>query len=87
MMKKVNQTPSYGFYSRVLNKPFDTLEELQAAEEKVLKEQEAKTKAAAERKGYPTRDGFGGRSSWLQKLHNAGIVGCSASGLCADIRG
>ena len=50
MMKKVNQTPSYGFYSRVLNKPFDTLEELQAAEEKVLKEQEAKTKAAAERK-------------------------------------
>lgn len=50
MMKKVNQTPSYGFYSRVLNKPFDTLEELQAAEEKVLMEQEAKAKAVAERK-------------------------------------
>ena len=49
-MKKVNQTPSYGFYSKVLNKPFDTLEELQAAEEKVLMEQEAKAKAAADRK-------------------------------------
>ena len=55
MMKKVNQTPSYGFYSKVLNKPFDTLEELQAAEEKVLKEQEAKAAAAAERKAEASK--------------------------------
>ena len=29
MMKKVNQTPNeYGFYSKKLQKPFDTVEEL-----------------------------------------------------------
>ena len=33
MMKKVNQTNEYGFYSKKLQKPFDTLEELLKAEE------------------------------------------------------
>lgn len=37
-----NETLNYGFYSRVLNKPFDTLSELKRAEEAYYAEQRAK---------------------------------------------
>ncbi len=75
MMKKVNQTPSYGFYSKVLNKPFDTLEELVAAEEAVLKEQEAKAKAVAERKADASKveDAFKARNA-ARRDYNEKIV-------------
>jgi hypothetical protein len=65
-MKKVNTQPveqsgqasgkygetefSYGFYSRVLDKPFDTLEELRKAEQEFLAVEEAKRCAAEARK-------------------------------------
>lgn len=40
---KIEKKPeSYGFYSKILSKPFDTLEELQKAEEDYRKEQEEK---------------------------------------------
>ncbi len=41
---------SYGFYSRVLDKPFDTLEELRKAEQEFLAVEEAKKRAAEARK-------------------------------------
>ena len=41
---------SYGFYSRVLEKPFDTLEELRKAEQEFLAVEEAKRQAAEARK-------------------------------------
>ena len=50
MSKEKQAVVSYGYYSKVLNKPFDTLEELQKAEAKVLEEQEAKEKLTAEKK-------------------------------------
>jgi hypothetical protein len=50
MMKKVNQTNEYGFYSKKLQKPFDTLEELLAAEEAAELEARAKAEAAAVKK-------------------------------------
>lgn len=44
------ETINYGFYSKVLNKPFDSLSELKAAEETYYKEQKAKEDKAAEKK-------------------------------------
>lgn len=45
--KNAECTQSYGYYSRVLNKPFDTVEELYAAEEAYYKELRLKEEAAA----------------------------------------
>ena len=44
------ETINYGFYSKVLNKPFDSLSELKAAEETYYKEQKAKEDKAAQKK-------------------------------------
>ena len=44
------ETINYGFYSRVLQKPFDTLSELMAAEEVYYTEQKAKEDKAAQKK-------------------------------------
>lgn len=41
------QTQSYGYYSRILNKPFDTVAELREAEEAYYAEMRAKEEAAA----------------------------------------
>lgn len=41
---------NYGYYSRVLNKPFDTLEELRKEEQEFLAAEEAKRQAAEQRK-------------------------------------
>lgn len=41
---------SYGFYSKVLNKPFDTVEELKEAEVEFAKAHEAELKAKEEKK-------------------------------------
>jgi hypothetical protein len=41
---------NYGFYSKVLQKPFDSLNELKAAEEAYLAEQKAKADKAAQKK-------------------------------------
>ena len=49
MTKKINAT-NYGFYSRVLSKPFDTVEELVAAEQKYYDEIKAKENKAAQKK-------------------------------------
>ena len=55
-MKKVNQTPNeYGFYSKKLQKPFDTVEELLAAEEAAELEARAKAEAAAVKKADATK--------------------------------
>lgn len=43
-------TESYGYYSKVLNKPFDTLEELKAAEGEYRAQELAKRQAAEQRK-------------------------------------
>ena len=48
--KELTTVDSYGYYSKVLNKPFDTLEELKAAELKVREEAAAKEKLSAEKK-------------------------------------
>lgn len=51
MMKKVNQTSNeYGFYSKKLQKPFDTVEELLAAEEVAELEELKKVERAAAKK-------------------------------------
>ena len=50
MSKEKQEVVSYGYYSKVLNKPFDTLEELQKEEAKVLEEQKAKEKLTTEKK-------------------------------------
>ena len=55
MMKKVNQTNEYGFYSKKLQKPFDTLEELLKAEEVAELEARAKAEAAAVKKADATK--------------------------------
>ena len=56
MMKKVNQTSNeYGFYSKKLQKPFDTLEELLKAEEVAELEARAKAEAAAAKKADATK--------------------------------
>lgn len=44
------QAVDFMYYSRLLQKPFGSLEELRAAEEKVLAEEAAKKQAAEERK-------------------------------------
>lgn len=55
-MKKVNQAPNeYGFYSKKLQKPFDTVEELLAAEEAAELEARAKAEAAAAKKADATK--------------------------------
>jgi len=41
---------SYGYYSKLLNKPFDTLDELKAAEEEYHKAHDEELKRAEERK-------------------------------------
>lgn len=52
--KNKNRKPeieqSYSYYSRLLNKPFDTVEELRAAEEAFHAEQRAKEDKAAKKK-------------------------------------
>jgi hypothetical protein len=56
MMKKVNPTSNeYGFYSKKLQKPFDTLEELLKAEEAAELEARAKAEAAAAKKADATK--------------------------------
>jgi hypothetical protein len=55
MMKKVNQTNEYGFYSKKLQKPFDTLEELLVAEETAELEARKKAEAAAAKKADATK--------------------------------
>ena len=47
---KAETTFNYGFYSRVLQKPFDTLSELMAAEDKYFAEQKAKEDKTAKKK-------------------------------------
>ena len=44
------ETINYGFYSKVLNKPFDSLSELKAAEDVYYAEQKAKADKAAQKK-------------------------------------
>ena len=44
------ETINYGFYSKVLSKPFDSLSELMAAEEVYYNEQKAKEDKAAQKK-------------------------------------
>ena len=56
MMKKVNPTSNeYCFYSKKLQKPFDTLEELLKAEEVAELEARAKAEAAAVKKADATK--------------------------------
>ena len=55
MMKKVNQTNEYGFYSKKLQKPFDTLEELLKAEEVAELEARKKAEVAAAKKADATK--------------------------------
>ena len=55
MAKNINNVnkqaeTSYGFYSRVLNKPFDTLDELKVAEQKHYDELKAKENKVATKK-------------------------------------
>ena len=45
-----NETINYGFYSKVLNKPFDSLSELMAAETAYQREQKSKEDKAAQKK-------------------------------------
>lgn len=44
------ETPAYGFYSKILNKPFDTVRELQEAEASYFTELKAKEDKAATKK-------------------------------------
>lgn len=46
----VKATTDYGYYSKILNKPFDTIEELREAEEVVRKQEEDKRLAAEAKK-------------------------------------
>ncbi len=48
--KNLKDEQSYSYYSRLLNKPFDTVEELKAAEEALRAEQRAKEDKAAQKK-------------------------------------
>ena len=49
------ETINYGFYSKVLQKPFDSLSELKAAEAAYQAEQKAKEDAAAKKKADATK--------------------------------
>ena len=51
----IQQDVNYGFYSRVLQKPFDTLSELMAAEAAYYNEQKAKEDKAAQKKADAQR--------------------------------
>ena len=44
------ETPAYGFYSRILNKPFDSVAELREAEAAYFAEQKAKEDKVAQKK-------------------------------------
>lgn len=50
-----NESVNYGFYSKILNKPFDTLSELKEAESSYLKEEEAKKAKSLEKKNDATK--------------------------------
>ena len=49
-MKKEQEAVSYGFYSKLLKKPFDSLEELKAAEDEYNKAHAEELRKAEERK-------------------------------------
>ncbi len=49
-MTKKNNNVEYGYYSRLLKEPFDSIEELQEAEEAYYAKQKAKEDAAAQKK-------------------------------------
>jgi chromosome segregation ATPase len=53
--EKKNNNLGYSFYSRVLNKPFDSLSELTAAEAEYYEAQKAKEDAAAKKKADATK--------------------------------
>lgn len=53
--KNTKQNIMYSFYSRVLEKPFDTVEELQAAEQEYYDKLKAKEDKAAQKKADATR--------------------------------
>ena len=57
MTKKVNvkENENYGYYSRLLNKPFDTVAELKDAEAAYYAEQQAKADKAAAKKADAQR--------------------------------
>ena len=48
--KKTNNNVEYGYFSRLLKEPFDTIEELREAEEAYYAKQKAKEDAAAKKK-------------------------------------
>ena len=48
--EETKEEAAYGYYSKVLNKPFDSLEELKAEEAKVAKAEEEKKQKALARK-------------------------------------
>jgi phenylalanyl-tRNA synthetase alpha subunit len=69
------ETPSYGFYSKLLNKPFDSLSELMAAEkayndEQALKEEKALAKKADAKK---VEDAFKTLNS-VKREFNAAVI-------------
>jgi uncharacterized protein YihD (DUF1040 family) len=79
MTKKVNVKENetdvnYGFYSKVLNKPFDSLSELREAEAIYYAEQQAKEDKAAQKKAdaHKVEDAFKGlnaaRKEYKEKL-------------------
>lgn len=49
-MKKTEEVCSYGFYSKLLKKPFDSVEELKAAEDEYNKAHAVELRAKEERK-------------------------------------
>lgn len=50
MIKKENEEVGYGYYSKLLNKPFDSIDELKEAEDEYNKEHEAELAKAREKK-------------------------------------
>ena len=73
-MKK-NDDMQYGFYSRLLNKPFDTLQELKAAEEAVgIAEKEKEEKAKAKKEEANKVEKAFKNLNEVKKLYNAEII-------------
>lgn len=66
---------NYGYYSRVLNKPFDTLEELRKEEQEFLAAEEAKRQAAEQKKAGAkvVKDAFKARNA-ARREYNAKVV-------------
>lgn len=66
---------SYGYYSKVLNKPFDTLEELCKEEQEFLAAEEAKKQAAEARKNQAAvvEDAFKARNA-ARREYNTKLV-------------